>query len=63
MHDMIFSQPMAPHDKVTWTKEGSESFQATKEKIASSTVLALPNYGARVRANPWCSWLTPDIDS
>ena len=44
MHDMIFSQPMAPHDKVTWTKEGSESFQATKEKIASSTVLALPNY-------------------
>ena len=32
LHDMIFSEPMAPHDKVTLTKEGSESFQATKEK-------------------------------
>ena len=44
LHNMIFSEPMAPHDKVTWTKEGSEAFQLTKEKIASSTVLALPNY-------------------
>lgn len=44
LHNMIFSEPMAPHDKVTWTKEGSEAFQLTKEKTASSTVLALPNY-------------------
>lgn len=44
MQDLIFEKPMTAHELIKWTDKGNQAFEAIKQCINGSTVLALPNY-------------------